>query len=286
MYVKQFLRKFPCILFALGIIAVVGGFVHAADINEDTKEKTYALTEAQLQSHLMSFADRFASIMDTTIAKFENLNPSGKSRYEVLELMTFSLHHAFIIAGESDPNVALLDMVSMVTLGRIFFEEEGQLWAEKIKKCLLEAKVEKEKSKDVLSNKRIQYYRSRLKRILREGFKLNPENVKKHGKRGRPGQTKSFNLLRRFRDYINDVFRFITKLEVPFDNNPAERDIRMMKVQQKISGTFRSLEGALNFCIIRSYISSIKKNGQSVFDSLQSIFQGCIMTPKTLKIAE
>ena len=126
MYVKQFLRKFPCILFGLGIIAVFGGVVHAADIAEDTKEKTYALTEAQLQSHLMSFADRFASILDTTIAKFENLNPSGKSRYEVLELMTFSLHHAFIIAGESDPNVALLDMVSMVTLGRIFFEEEGQ----------------------------------------------------------------------------------------------------------------------------------------------------------------
>ena len=126
MYVKQFLRKFPCILLALGILVVAGGIVHAGDIEEDTKEKTYALTEAQLQSHLMSFADRFASILDTTIAKFENLNPSGKSRYEVLELMTFSLHHAFIIAGESDPSVALLDMVSMVTLGRIFFEEEGQ----------------------------------------------------------------------------------------------------------------------------------------------------------------
>ena len=126
MFVKQFLRKFPCILFALGILAVVGGVVQAADIAEDTKEKTYALTEAQLQSHLMSFADRFTSILDTAIAKFENLNPSGKSRYEVLELMTFSLHHAFIIAGESDPDVALLDMVSMVTLGRIFFEEEGQ----------------------------------------------------------------------------------------------------------------------------------------------------------------
>jgi hypothetical protein len=126
MFVKQFLRKFPCILLALGIIVVVGGIVHAEEKDEDTKEKTYALTEAQLQSHLMSFADRFASILDTAIAKFESLNPSGKSRYEVLELMTFSLHHAFIIAGESEPDVALLDMVSMVTLGRIFFEEEGQ----------------------------------------------------------------------------------------------------------------------------------------------------------------
>ena len=73
----------------------------------------------------MSFADRFASILDMAIAKFENLNPTGNSRYEVLELMTFSLHNAFIIAAESDPGVALLDMFSLVTLGRIFFEEEG-----------------------------------------------------------------------------------------------------------------------------------------------------------------
>ena len=126
MYVKQFLRKFPCILLVLGTIAVVGGVVYAADIDEDTKEKTYAFTEAQLQSHLMSFADRFASILDTAIAKFENLNPTEKKRYEVLELMTFSLHHAFIIAGESEPDVGLLDMFSMVTLGRIFFEKEGR----------------------------------------------------------------------------------------------------------------------------------------------------------------
>ena len=123
---KQFFRKFPCILLALGVLVAAGGMVHAADVDKDTGEKTYALTEAQLQSHLMSFADRFASLMDTAIAKFEALNPTGKSRYEVLELMTFSLHHAFIIAGESEPDVGLLDMFSMVTLGRIFFEEEGQ----------------------------------------------------------------------------------------------------------------------------------------------------------------
>ena len=126
MIVKQFFRKFSCIMLILGIIVVVGGDVHGTKRDKDTKETTYALTEAQLQSHLMSFADRFASILDTAIAKFENFNSSEKSRYEVLELMTFSLHHAFIIAGESDPDVALLDMFSMVTLGRIFFEEEGQ----------------------------------------------------------------------------------------------------------------------------------------------------------------
>jgi hypothetical protein len=59
------------------------------------------------------------------IAQFEKQNPTGKTRYMVLELITFSLSHAYIIAGESDPDVALLDMLSMVTLGRIIFEEEG-----------------------------------------------------------------------------------------------------------------------------------------------------------------
>ena len=127
MYVKQFLRACSCLLLALAIVSITGGDVRGAkeEKDKDAKEKTYAINEAQLQSHLMSFADRFASIMDMTIAKFESFNPTGNSRYEVLELMTFSLHNAFIIAAESDAGVALLDMLSMVTLGRIFFEEEG-----------------------------------------------------------------------------------------------------------------------------------------------------------------
>ncbi|MDH3800238.1 MAG: hypothetical protein OET21_11355 [Desulfobacterales bacterium] len=125
---NNFSRKCLCLLLALGILSIAGGDVQGAteEKDEGAKEKTYAINEAQLQSHLMSFADRFASILDMAIAKFESFNPQGKSRYEVLELMTFSLHQAFLIAAESEPSVALLDMFSMVTLGRIFFEEEGE----------------------------------------------------------------------------------------------------------------------------------------------------------------
>ena len=127
MFAKPFMRKFLCFQLILVIIMLAGGNVKGAAKDKDAQEKkTYVINEAQLQSHLMSFADRFASIMDMTIAKFESFNPTGNTRYEVLELMTFSLHQAFLIAAESDPDVALLDMVSMVTLGRIFFEEEGQ----------------------------------------------------------------------------------------------------------------------------------------------------------------
>ena len=125
-----------------------------------------------------------------------------------------------------------------------------------------------------------------LKRILNEGLKQHPKNTKKTGKRGRPKQTDEYNLLARLKEHIDDVLHFIYNLEVPFDNNLGERDARMAKVQQKISGTFRSLKGAISFCNIRSYISSIRKCGQSVFNSLQSIFQNHILLPEVMVTAE
>jgi transposase len=64
------------------------------------------------------------------------------------------------------------------------------------------------------------------------------------------------------------TLRFLNNLRVSFDNNQAERDIRMMKLQQKISGTFRSIEGAVAFCRIKAYISSVKKNGMNVMDAI------------------
>ena len=73
----------------------------------------------------MSFADRFASIMVTALDEFEDLKPEQETRYNVSVMVTYSMSNAYIIAGESDPDVALLDLFSMVTMGRILFEEEG-----------------------------------------------------------------------------------------------------------------------------------------------------------------
>ena len=85
---------------------------------------------------------------------------------------------------------------------------------------------------------------------------------------------KARNLVERLRDYSAWVLRFVHDFRVPLTNSAAERDLRMMKVQQKISGTFRSVEGAVAFCRIRSYIATSRKMGLNVIESLSSVFNG------------
>ena len=173
-----FLLKCLCLLLILVIVSIAAGEVQGAkeEKDKDTKEKTFAITEAQLQSHLMSFADRFASILDGSIAKFESFNPTGNSRYEVLELMTFSLHQAFLIAAESEPSIALLDMFSMVTLGRIFFEEEGQSRYGKITVPVIDGyRKAEEDIRNVASKVLTPNQMLNLMKIIKRWRKENPE---------------------------------------------------------------------------------------------------------------
>ena len=118
--------------------------------------------------------------------------------------------------------------------------------------------------------------------IIKKGLDENPPPLDfdtKPKKRGRKKQTKPKNLLDRFVKYKGGILRFMYDFDVPFDNNQAERDIRMTKVQQKISGTFRSIQGARNFCRIRGYISTMKKNGLSVIDAIEAVFNGKPVVP-------
>ncbi len=122
--------------------------------------------------------------------------------------------------------------------------------------------------------------------LINDGLRVHPEKRRRNKARGRPSQSKEFNLLRRLRDRFDEVLRFILDDVVPFDNNQGERDVRMLKIQQKVSGSFRSMKGAQSFCIIRSYISSIRKCGQAVFQALASVWTREIVLPEAVQRAE
>ena len=106
-------------------------------------------------------------------------------------------------------------------------------------------------------------FTARYREIVEAGLAENPRHKAPEGVKvqGTVKQTKARNLLERLDRYQSDTLRFMQDFRVPYTNNRAEQDIRMIKVRQKISGSFRSAEGADIFCRIRGYISTLKKRG-------------------------
>lgn len=155
------------------------------------------------------------------------------------------------------------------------FEEDGQLWAQKMYKLLNKMNDEVKESKSGrLSKERIKYYQRRYRKILTKGKLECPLGEKPEGKKGRQKKSKSRNLLERLINFEDDTLRFIKESIVSFTNNQGETELRMTKVQQKISGCFRSLEGAEIFCRIRAYLVTCRKNGVNPTDALRLLFAG------------
>jgi transposase len=154
------------------------------------------------------------------------------------------------------------------------WEQDGQRWALKMQLLLLETHDASSQADGCLDQAAAKSFRSRYRNILTRGNTECPVAVSHNAKRGRAPQSKSRNLLDRLRDFETETLRFMTDPLVPFTNNQCENDLRMTKVQQKISGCFRSFEGAQIFCRVRSYLSTCRKHNIQPTEALQALFEG------------
>ena len=165
------------------------------------------------------------------------------------------------------------------------WEEQNQQWAKTMIDHLLVIKAAVDTARNggltALPTADLDRFHQRYLAIVDIGYVQNPagEAAPAPKRRGRRKQSKARNLLDRFRDHPGSILAFMHDFDVPFDNNLSERDLRMMKLRQKISGTFRSFAALTDFCRIRGYISTARKNGINALDALHRVFQGVPFMP-------
>ena len=162
-------------------------------------------------------------------------------------------------------------------------ETTSQGWAKEMIELLLEIKnavdLRRLGKKIFIPKGELLKYIKRYNMVVEKGLAINPEEPKPEGKRGRAKQTKARLLLLRLQKHKDEYLRFAIDLTCPFDNNQAERDFRMAKVKQKVSGCFRSDKGGKSFATIYSFIQTLKKNGVSVYGELVKVFKGYYSFP-------
>jgi transposase len=164
---------------------------------------------------------------------------------------------------------------------QFILERYDQSWAFQMSLLLVtilrQVQTAQDQGHTTLPPEQVQAFEARYQTILNQGWAANPHLAPPPDdpkKRGRPKQSPPRNLLLRLQSKPASVLGFMYDFAVPFDNNQAERDIRMMKLKQKISGSFRSADGAKMFCRIRGYLSTLRKQGQNVLDALIALFSG------------
>ena len=164
------------------------------------------------------------------------------------------------------------------------YEEQQQDWAGHMKTLLLDSKAAVEQARaegrTSLHPLEVADWKAQYAALLEEGYRANPPDPPPEvGKRGRRKQSAARNLLDRLSIHQEAVLLFLDNFAVPFDNSLAERDIRMVKVQQKISGCFRSPAGAVAFCRIRGYLSTLRKQGFALLTALEQALVGHPVSP-------
>jgi len=164
-----------------------------------------------------------------------------------------------------------------------------QRWAEDMIALLCEANTRTADARlqglETLPAAEVERLHRRYDAILETAAQRNPPRAPPPGTKRRVKQSPAHNLVKRLHEKRDDVLRFITDLRVPFDNNQAERDLRMPKLKQKVSGAFRTDTGIARFATIRSYLSTLHKQGADIFQALVLTFQGSPPRPR-LGVAE
>jgi len=164
----------------------------------------------------------------------------------------------------------------LTSLTETIAKDDAQ-WPAKMADLLVEmnktVQAAKAEGQTSLPPRRLAGFRRRYRALIAQGWAAHPPPPPT-GKRGRPKLGVAGSLVRRLDLHQDDVFRFATDFAVPFDNNQAERDIPMIKLQQKISGGWRSETGADAFLTIRSYLSTARKHHRCALDVLREVFTG------------
>ena len=212
-----------------------------------------------------------------------------------------SIHDGLASYGKYDSTHALCNAHHLREL-QFIVERYEQDWASEMMTLLVEIKttvvIAQAAGETSLSFTQITDFERRYQQLIEAGLIANPpppNDLELSKPKGRPKQSPPKNLLDRLKLHQSPVLLFMHDWRVPFDNNAelgrtgfpsmthtqaqAERDLRMMKLKQKISGTFRSIEGAQQFCRIRGYLSTLRKQGIQVLDALRLVFMETPLFP-------
>jgi transposase len=171
---------------------------------------------------------------------------------------------------------------------RFFYEHEKQEWAKRIKEhllfCLTQVEEARARGETCLPANVIEQLTATYHKLIKIGLAAQPPPPPQPKKKGRVKQTKAKNLLDRLQRDAASFLLFLSDFRVPFTNNGSEQDLRMVKVQQKISGTFRSEAGPVAFCRIRGYFSTMAKQGYHLCSVARQIFAGVPLSPVAARL--